>query len=94
MLFSFGPKWWIYCCFTAIFAEYAYNINGILHTCDISQNNIKNAKAFTKKFNKTKNVLSQIKKYVLQFTRFSIKKYVWSLHTLYYTTRKANYKLI
>ena len=37
---------------TIIFAEYAYNINGILHTCDISQNNIKNAKAFTKKFNK------------------------------------------
>ena len=37
---------------TIIFAEYAHNINGILHTCDISQNNIKNAKAFTKKFNK------------------------------------------
>ena len=37
---------------TIIFAEYAHNIDGLLHTCDISQNNIKNAKSFTKKFNK------------------------------------------
>ena len=37
---------------TPIFAEYAKVINGKLHTCDISRENIINAKKFTKKFSK------------------------------------------
>ena len=34
---------------TPMFAEYAKFCNGMLHTCDISENNITNAKNFTKK---------------------------------------------
>ena len=37
---------------TPIFAEYAFNVNGELHTCDISLKNINNAKKFTQKFSK------------------------------------------
>ena len=37
---------------TPIFAEYAFNVNGELHTCDISLQNINNAKKFTKNFSK------------------------------------------
>ena len=36
---------------TIIFAEYAHNIDGLLHTCDISQNNIK-MQNLLQKFNK------------------------------------------
>ena len=36
---------------TIMFAEYAKFINGKLHTCDISKQNIENAKKFTSKFN-------------------------------------------
>ena len=32
---------------TVMFAEYAKYMNGVLHTCDISANNIHNAKKFT-----------------------------------------------
>ena len=35
---------------TPMFAEFANHINGELHTCDISLENINNAKVFTKKF--------------------------------------------
>ncbi len=35
---------------TPIFSEYASHIDGKLHTCDISKENIENAKIFTKKF--------------------------------------------
>ena len=35
---------------TPIFAEYSKFVNGKLHTCDISANNINNAKKFTKNF--------------------------------------------
>ena len=35
---------------TIMFAEYAKSINGKLHTCDISKENIENAKKFTKSF--------------------------------------------
>ena len=35
---------------TIMFAEYAKNKNGFLHTCDISKKNINAAKIFTKKF--------------------------------------------
>ena len=35
-----------------MFAEFAKFIDGELHTCDISRNNIKNAKFFTKKLSK------------------------------------------
>ena len=37
---------------TIMFADYAKHINGILHTCDISKKNIKNAINFTKSFSK------------------------------------------
>ena len=37
---------------TIMFADYAKFINGKLHTCDISNENIINAKKFTYKFNK------------------------------------------
>lgn len=37
---------------TILFAEYAKYINGMLHTCDISSENINNAKKFTKEFSK------------------------------------------
>lgn len=37
---------------TIMFADYARHINGKLHTCDISENNIENAKKFTKNFKK------------------------------------------
>ena len=40
---------------TPMFAEYAYGVNGELHTCDISKINIKNSKKFTKKFQKNVN---------------------------------------
>ena len=36
---------------TIMFAEYAKFINGKLHTCDISEKNIKNAKKFTLELN-------------------------------------------
>ncbi len=36
---------------TIMFAEYAKFINGKLHSCDISKQNIENAKKFTSKFN-------------------------------------------
>ena len=35
---------------TPIFAEYAKFVNGTLHTCDISEENINNAKRFTKSY--------------------------------------------
>tara|TARA_B100001175_G_scaffold309539_1_gene311375 strand:+ start:3820 stop:4383 length:564 start_codon:yes stop_codon:yes gene_type:complete len=35
---------------TPMFAEYAYNYNGELHSCDISLINIRNAKKFTNQF--------------------------------------------
>ena len=35
---------------TIMFAEYAKFINGKLHTCDISHDNITNAKDFTSEF--------------------------------------------
>ena len=38
---------------TIMFAEYANFINGKLHSCDLSEENIKNASYFTKKFNKS-----------------------------------------
>ena len=37
---------------TIMFAEYAKYMNGVLHTCDISASNIKNAKKFTSNFKK------------------------------------------
>ena len=37
---------------TPMFADFAKYINGKLHTCDISSENIKNAKAFTQDFAK------------------------------------------
>lgn len=37
---------------TIMFAEYAKFVNGMLHTCDISEKNIENAKDFTKEFSK------------------------------------------
>ena len=37
---------------TLMFAEFANYINGELHSCDISKNNIDNAKSFTSKFSK------------------------------------------
>ena len=35
---------------TPMFAEYAKFVNGTLHTCDISEENINNARSFTKKY--------------------------------------------
>jgi len=35
---------------TPMFAEYAKFVNGTLHTCDISEENINNAKKFTKDY--------------------------------------------
>tara|TARA_B100002051_G_C16677495_1_gene607887 strand:- start:30 stop:593 length:564 start_codon:yes stop_codon:yes gene_type:complete len=35
---------------TTMFGEYAKFVNGILHTCDISKENINNARSFTKKY--------------------------------------------
>ena len=37
---------------TIMFAEYAKYVDGMLHTCDISEKNIENAKDFTKEFSK------------------------------------------
>ena len=37
---------------TPMFAEYAHEVNGELHSCDISENNIKNSQKFTHKFKK------------------------------------------
>tara|TARA_A100001011_G_scaffold348444_1_gene386288 strand:+ start:81 stop:644 length:564 start_codon:yes stop_codon:yes gene_type:complete len=37
---------------TPMFAEFANYVKGTLHTCDISQENINNAKKFTKSFSK------------------------------------------
>ena len=37
---------------TIMFADYAKNFNGHLHTCDISQKNINSCKKFTKNFSK------------------------------------------
>ena len=37
---------------TIMFAEYAKFINGVLHTCDISEKNINSAKKFTSNLNK------------------------------------------
>ena len=37
---------------TLMFADFAHNINGELHSCDISQSNIDNATSFTKDFKK------------------------------------------
>ncbi len=53
---------------TLMFAEFAKFTNGELHTCDISSNNIKNAKFFTKKLNKyisfyTEDSVSFLKKF-------------------------------
>ena len=35
---------------TLMFSEYVKHVNGHLHSCDINEKNIKNAKKFTKKF--------------------------------------------
>ena len=40
---------------TPMFAEYVYQIKGELHSCDISENNIKNSKKFTQKFKRNVN---------------------------------------
>jgi hypothetical protein len=40
---------------TLLFSEFAHHINGELHSCDISKENIKNAKDFTKKYNDNVN---------------------------------------
>ena len=40
---------------TPMFAEYVHQIKGKLHSCDISENNIKNSKKFTQKFKKNVN---------------------------------------
>ena len=40
---------------TLMFAEFANYINGELHSCDISVENINNAKGFTKKYNSNVN---------------------------------------
>ncbi len=40
---------------TLMFSEFAHFIRGELHSCDISQENINNAKYFTKQYNKNVN---------------------------------------
>ena len=40
---------------TLMFSEFAYFIKGELHSCDISEENIKNAKDFTKDYNDNVN---------------------------------------
>ena len=40
---------------TLMFSEFAHFINGELHSCDISEENINNAKGFTKKYNANVN---------------------------------------
>lgn len=40
---------------TLMFAEFVNEIDGELHSCDISEENINNAKSFTKKFSKNTN---------------------------------------
>ena len=35
---------------TLMFADFAHQIDGELHSCDISKKNIENAKDFTRKF--------------------------------------------
>jgi len=40
---------------TPMFSEFAHSIKGELHSCDISEENIKNAKNFTKKYNDNVN---------------------------------------
>ena len=44
---------------TPMFAEYAQYINGKLHTCDISVENISNAKKFTKNYSNYINFYTQ-----------------------------------
>ena len=40
--------------------EYAKFVNGTLHTCDISKENINNARSFTKKYSDFINSMSKI----------------------------------
>jgi len=48
--FFFRKYYWKDGMSTPIFSEYAAHFDGKLHTCDISKENIENAKIFTKKF--------------------------------------------
>ena len=61
---------------TIMFAEYAKYANGMLHTCDISSQNIQNAKDFTKKFS------SNIKYYIDDSINF-LKNFKNSIDILY-----------
>tara|TARA_X000000950_G_C13838470_1_gene629159 strand:- start:27 stop:590 length:564 start_codon:yes stop_codon:yes gene_type:complete len=61
---------------TPMFAEYAKFCNGMLHTCDISENNITNAKNFTKKF-------SQFIKFYTQDSLIFLKEFKHSIDLLY-----------
>ena len=61
---------------TPMFAEYAKFCNGMLHTCDISENNITNAKNFTRKF-------SQFIKFYTQDSLIFLKEFKHSIDLLY-----------
>ena len=61
---------------TPIFAEYAKVVNGKLHTCDISSENILNAKKFTKKF-------SQYVEYYIQDSLIFLKEFKSPIDLLY-----------
>ena len=56
---------------TIMFSEYANFINGKLHSCDLSKENIKNAKDFTKKF--SNNVEFYVQDSVLFLKNFNQK---------------------
>jgi hydroxymethylpyrimidine pyrophosphatase-like HAD family hydrolase len=54
-LFFFNKFNWKDGMSTLLFSEFAHNINGEIHSCDISSDNIKNAINFTKKFKNSVN---------------------------------------
>ncbi len=57
---------------TLIFSEYAMHVGGKLHSCDISSENIKNAKQFTSKFSNYVNFYIQDSISFLQNLNFKI----------------------
>ena len=58
-LFFFNKFNWTDGMSTLIFAEYAMHVDGKLHSCDISTDNIKNAKQFTSRFSNYVNFYVQ-----------------------------------
>ena len=64
---------------TLMFADFAHQIDGELHSCDISKKNIENAKDFTRKFARNtffyhKDSIEFLK--ILKKNRFFISRFI------------------